>query len=248
MDTQKHIYNTLIIGCGYFSVGYAVSDGNSMICEESQICDTRFYLPLKSFRSNPYSPKTAEGARLLDVFTRLSLIEGESLNTCGFECGFCKYITETDANILLKCRVVGISEENGVYDAKIQTNEGLSHLYAKKILRAFSEETNKRFTVLFTAEDIVSVSAELKDAFPGATLEPAFYRGRYALHITWEDYDENTVKLAVYNTWNEKNIKAKIIYMAPAFAVDSQNPCSDDFYDNPIKAFEAGYFYAKGDK
>ena len=248
MDMQKHIYDTLIIGCGYFSVGYALSKGNCIICEENQICDTRFYLPLKSFQYNPYSPKTAKGARLLDIFRQLSLFEGEMQNTNGFECGFCKYIAETGANILLKCRVVEIAVENGIYNVKIQTNEGLSHLYAKNIINTISECIDKEFTALFTTEDIGSVSAELKDAFPGAIVEPAFYRKRYALHIPAGEYDENTVKLAVYNAWNEKNIKAKIIYMAPAFSTSSKNPFSDDFYDNPIKAFEAGCFHAKEEK
>jgi len=248
MDTTKHIYDTLIIGCGYFSVGFAVANGNSIVCEENQICDNHFYLPMKSFKYHPYSPKTAEGSRLLGIFNELSLFCENEQNTCGFECGFCKYIVEANTDILLKCRIVEISENSGIYDVKIQTNEGLSHLLTRSILDTHSEDQNKKFTVLFTADDIDSVSAQLKRAFTDAIVEPAFYSGRYALHIPAGNYDENTVKLAVYNTWNEKNIKAKIIYMSPVFSSDSENPFNDGFYDNPIKAFEAGYFHAKGDK
>ena len=39
---------------------------------------------------------------------------------------------------------------------------------------------------------------------------------------------------------------AKILYMAPTFYADSsENQWSDYNYQNPIEAFEAGYFYAK---
>ena len=41
-------------------------------------------------------------------------------------------------------------------------------------------------------------------------------------------------------------VNAKILYMAPVF-YGAANPdkLSDENYDNPIEAFEAGYFYAK---
>ena len=53
------IYDALIIGCGYASVGFARKNKNVIICEEHQICDTGFYLPARCYEHFPYRAKTA---------------------------------------------------------------------------------------------------------------------------------------------------------------------------------------------
>ena len=83
-------------------------------------------------------------------------------------------------------------------------------------------------------------------AYSGAQIESAFYPGRYALHISVCDTDENRIKLDVYEKWRTLNVDAKILYMAPVFyGKASHNRLCDDNYENPIEAFEAGYFFAK---
>lgn len=241
------VYNTLIIGSGYTSIGYAAACESAIICDEHQVCDTHFYLPLRSFRHQPYLPKTEEGAHLLDCFRSLSLFEGEAQNTNGFEFALCKYICQKEMDVLLKCRVVGIERTaEGFYDATVQTNEGLTHLYAERILDTTSKPNPKRYTVLFVCEDIEAVKPALLSAFADAQVEPAFYQNRYALHLSAGDTDENRIKADIYEQWRSLPTDAKILYMAPTFYADSsENQWSDYNYPNPIEAFEAGYFYAK---
>ncbi len=242
------VYNALIVGCGYASLGYAAAIENTLICEEQQICDTGFYFPLRSFKYIPYKAKTEAGAALEAIFEELSLFSSREQNTNGFECAISKYIIEAKEEVLLKSRVIDIKEQNGrIFDVTLSTNEGLIHRFAKKVLWAKNISDKKRVTVLFTTKNIEKDSILLSDAFCGAEIEPAFYQDRFAIHINCEGLDENTVKVLIYEKWKSVKADAKIIYISPIIYGDgaSENPLCDLNYDNPIKAFDAGYFYAK---
>ena len=242
------IYDTLIVGCGYGSVGYALANKNTVICEEHQICDTSFYLPMRTFRYTPYAPKTKEGADLQELFDSFSLFKEGVQNTNGFEYAFCKFISEKDLTILLKCRVIRLLQKpDGIYDVTVQTNGGLSHLLAKQVLNATDCSEPKQYTVLFVCDCIDPVRAQLESCFEGARIEPTAYENRYALHfVVCADTDENRIKLDVYHKWQSHAINAKILYMAPVFYGNgSGGELCDGRFDNPIEAFEAGYLYGK---
>lgn len=241
------VYDTLIIGSGYCSAGYAAACPNTVICEEHQICDTGFYLPLRSFRYRHYAPKTEEGARLLSKFEALSLFGETEQNTNGFEFALCQYLAERQTELLLKCRVIRMEERSDrIFDVTVQTNAGLSHLFAKKILDTTDRSDERYFTVLFVCDDLDAVKGKLLAAYRGAQIETAFYPGRYALHMPVQGVDENLVKLEVYQKWRALDLDARILYMAPVFyGAGSADRMSDAHYENPIEAFEAGYFCAK---
>jgi len=243
------IHNTLIIGSGYSSIGYATASPETVICEEHQVCDTGFCLPLRSYRYNAYSPKTDEGSQLLDIFNSLSLFKDGKQNTNGFEFAMCKYIVKKQLNVLLKCRVVRIVRQPDlIYDVTVHTNEGLTHLFAKKVLDMSNTSDERFYTVLFVCDDIEKAKDKLLSAYCGSQIESAFYAGRYALHIPAHDTDENRIKLEIYEKWCSLGIDAKILYMSPVFyGAENADKLCDCNYDNPIEAFEAGYFYAKED-
>ncbi len=243
---KGHIYDTLILGSGYFSVGFSLSRKNCIICEENQICDTSFYLPLSSFEYKEYLPKTSAGKRLFEIFSELSLFSCGMQNANAFECGFCKFLLENPSDILLKCRVISIEKEDEFYCATVQTNEGLSRIYAESILDTRAEG-DAHFTTLFFTKEYEKDRKILSETFPFSYTEKAFYEDRYALHIPVGEYDENTIKVAVYNKWRTLDTNAKIVYMSPMFSKKSDKEYCDAFYENPIEAFEAGYFYAEGD-
>ncbi|MBQ7953274.1 MAG: hypothetical protein IJ332_00830, partial [Clostridia bacterium] len=160
---------------------------------------------------------------------------------------FCNYLVENPTNILLKCRVIKVEKNNGVYDVTIQTNEGLSHLHTRQIIDCTNASKQKVITVLFTSFDIEATQKALLSAFNGAVIEKAFYENRYAIHISVGDEDENTAKLYIYNNWCKLDTDSKIIYIAPVFSREenSTNILCDANYQNPIEAFEKGYNYGK---
>ena len=240
------IYDTLIIGSGYFSAGFAASHENTVICESSEGCDTGFYLPLSGFKHHPYAPKSAEGERLLQIFESLSLFSDGMQNTAAFECALCKYICDAGQDVLLKCRVISTDvTADGVIDATIQTNEGLSHVFTREIIDTRTKAEKKRLTVLFVTDNIRDTEREISSEFEGAFIEPAFYENRYALYIPVGDTDVNRVKIFVYEKWKNLTTDAKIIYIAPAFYSPDGSQTSDTSYNNPIEAFDAGYFFGR---
>ena len=159
-----------------------------------------------------------------------------------------KFISEKDLTILLKCRVIRVCQRpDGVYDVTVQTNEGLTHLFAKQVLDATDCSEPKQYTVLFVCDCIDPVREQLESCFEGARIEPTAYENRYALHfVVCADTDENRIKLDVYHKWQSHAINAKILYMAPVFYGNgSGGELCDGRFDNPIEAFEAGYLYGK---
>ena len=240
MDMEQ--FDTVLIGSGYSSIGYAVGNKKTLIVEEQEIADTHFYLPLRSFRYTPYTPKTEDGAALDATFRSLGLFEGDKQNTNGFEPALCRYLDKNPVSLLLKARVALIEKTDDGQILTVSTNEGLLRISAKQVYdtRGTGE---KSLTVLITAEDpadAVSAAEAL-----GWELEDGFYPDWYALHIPDEGLDENRVKLAVHKALSA-HTGIRILAFAPVYAKKSTAVLlCDDSYDNPIAAFEAGYLLGK---
>lgn len=242
------IYDTLLLGAGYGAVGYAEARGNCLIIEEGQVADTQFYLPMRGFVAGEMSPKTAAGERLYSCIAGMGLIRSDALCVNGLECAFARYILDNKVEMLLKCRMVRCELCGDVYDVTLQTNAGLSHVRACRILDTRPRGGEKQLTVLVNlrCEPDEAIPA-LLSAFPGATLAPAFYPGRYAMTIPAEGYDENTVKQMVWERF-PRITGMQILYIAPAvIAAGCENRFSDAVYPDPVAAYEAGASFFGGE-
>ena len=60
-DYQNNLYETIIIGSGYTSIGYALAQKNTLILEQSESVDTTFYLALNNFNASSLEAKTKAG-------------------------------------------------------------------------------------------------------------------------------------------------------------------------------------------
>jgi hypothetical protein len=108
-------YETLLIGCSYSSVGYALAEKNTLIVEENEMADTRFYLPLKSYKTTTYQPTTSHGEKLLECINSLGLIQNGVINANGLECAFCDFISQNQLDIIFKSRVINSEWQNDHY-------------------------------------------------------------------------------------------------------------------------------------
>ena len=248
-EIKTLIYDTLIIGSGYTSLGYAIANGNTIICEEREICDTQFYLSLKQYKSEEYISNTKIGRELLDYYTNMGLLQNGMQNLNAFECAFCGFALQHNVQILLKCRVIDyIADQDGYYDVRVINGAGIEHICAKKVLDLRPKGLNKQLTVLFETNCKDADIPMLETIFPGAHIEKAFYESRHAIHIPVEfNADYNTVIMDIYDTWGKALHHAKILYIASAFATistDKEETPNDSNYLNPIAAFEAGILYA----
>ena len=158
-------YDLLIIGSGYTSLGMALARKNVLICEESESCDTGFCSTLKCFTWEDYEPKTELGEHLFKYYKDLGLFSENMQNCTGFECGFCEFALNNNVNILLKCRVVQVEEENEMKKVTLLTNSGLEQVLTKDIWFTTQKPEKKIFSLLFT----VSASNSTISASFGAT-------------------------------------------------------------------------------
>ncbi len=252
-----HMYDYIIIGSGYSSAGFALKNGNCVICEESQCCDPNFYLPLRSFIHREYTPETELGKELCGVFNKHALFDGSYMCTNAFESAFCEFLWDKSIDILLKCRVVSIEKkDDGTFIATVYTNEGLSTLYAKNIIDTTPCQRDEKsyMTVLYMTEKTQEAEKALSEVFDSGIFTKAFYENRYALHIpVTETEDVNEMLCRINDKWLTVQTDARILYASPVFysiphnkEYDKSTFPKDYYFENPIAAFEEGIFFAGG--
>lgn len=244
------VYDTVIIGCGYAPFGYALTKGNCAIIEKKQSADTRFYLPLKNFKTSNYTPKTQLGKQLLELYVNMGLIKNEMINLGGLECGFCEFISNYDVDIYFKSRVISISQKDGLSQVLVHGVSGITTIYAKQVIDSTKSSNNEKYlTILYATEKPEEVKCALENAFEKCLVETAFFDDRYAVHLpVCEQY--NTAKRNVFEKWKSLNLDAKIIHMSPVLGCKSTDgsPLNDDLYDSPIQAIDSGVEFANSQK
>lgn len=240
-------YDLLIIGSGYTSLGMALARKNVLICEESESCDAGFYSTLKCFTREDYNPKTKIGEDLYTYYKDLGLFSENMQNCTGFECGFCEFALRNNVNILLKCRMVKVEEENARKKVTLLTNSGLEQVLTKEIWVATQKPEKKIFSLLFSVSEPHKDMKQIQDIFPEGKIEPAFYENRGALHLPVSgNADYNQVIEEVYERWENASPDSQILLLAPRFLIltaEKENLPVDANFNNPIAAFEAGYFW-----
>ncbi len=254
-----HIYDTLIIGSGYSSQGYALTRGNCIICEENQCCDTHFYLPLSSFLCDSYTPVTEKGKRLSQIFDKYNIIKNGYMYTNALECAFCEFLSREKMQTLLKCRVVKAEKQHDdLFKVTVYTNEGLSSLYAKNVYDTTEKipMCESYLTVIYMTKDGEKTQKELSSVFNGSIFTPAFCENRYAMHVPARKIiDVNEMLCFINDLWLSANTDGKILYTAPVFhgRYSEKTQATDNFpkdysFSNPLQAFEEGIFFAGGDR
>ena len=241
------IYDTLIIGSGYTSLGYAATASDTLIVEERQICDTVFYLSLPTYSFDRALPVAEEGRAFYKYYSDRGLFCGGMQDLNAFESAFCAYALENDIEILLKSRVINSTlTDGGIYEARVISPSGIITVCAKRIIDMRSREGKGSLTLLFSVRDKKSDVASLKTAFPGAIVEQAFYPDRYAVHVPTED-DYITAKKKAHALCHGINGGARLIYTAPAIYLkrDEGGVPTDNAFSDPVSAFAAGVAYAK---
>lgn len=233
-------YEIIILGSGFTSLGIASKEKSSLIIEKSECLDRSFYMPLKSYNYTPFTPTLKGAKRLSEIFSELNLFLDGKQNVNGFDVALCNYANEIKADVLLRTTVLSAENVNGYFEVTVQNNGGTKTYKAKKLIDTRSDKLNPKYTVLFSGS--VADKQEVEKAF-STKVSDAFYDGWYALIFDASGFEINDVTVYVYNKWKDYSLKAKILYMPPQFSYCSNNELSDDFYDNPIKAFEAGEEY-----
>ena len=225
------MYNTIILGSGYYSAGYALVHENCLIIEKSQLCDVNFYGTYSGFCDDGYEPKTHKGKQMKEYFNSFGVLRDTKINVNALESVFCSFINDKPIKILLNTECISVKEADGAYCVKIYNNAGIDCLYAKKVIDTRSKNKN-----------CLNILAELDDeAYKKLSqkhdVKAAFYKDEYVIGYK-TDKEINTAKLDFYNEWKStaelKN--SRII----SFAYQMSGDCLDLSFGNIFKAFDLG--------
>ena len=274
-DYYSNVYDTIILGSGYTSVGYALAQKNTLILEQGESADTTFYLALTNFNAYNPTPTTKAGKSLYQHYASLNLFKAEQQNLNAFECAFCDFIINNGIEILFKTRVFDVREkdEKGIITLTALTVCGVKQFRTKNLIDARPTvdkqidtcanvqqlSIRKRFwSVLVMTDNPDSAKKTLTDTFNGAIFEPAFFENRYALHIPVGKGDFNQIKIDVLDKWTTAKPDCKILYFAPVTYFKNYNTTPNDTratafpldceFTNPISAIDSGYTFATTNK
>lgn len=225
------MYNTIILGSGYYSVGYALKCKNCLIIEKSQLCDINFYGTYSGFEDEGYEPKTYEGKQMKEYFNSFGILRNAKVNVNALESVFCSFINDKPIEILLNTECISVKEENGVYCVKIYNNAGIDCLYAKQVIDTRAKNKNC-LNILVELDDKVYKKFSQKNE-----IKKAFYKNEYVIGYE-TDKEINTAKLDFYNEWKNtaSSDKSRII----SFAYQMTGECFDLNFRNIFKAFDSG--------
>ena len=246
------VYENVVIGSGYTSVGFALANPSTIILEKNQSADVNFYLPLKNFKKLDFTTSCDCAKELDQLFSKKGFYKDGMQNTNALECAFCEFILSKNINVLFKSTVVSATPKKDKFLVTYYTVNGLNTIMAKRVIDMTNGDADQKFlTVLFQTDDI-DRDKNISQAYNCASIEKAFYDNRYALHFKVEnELDYNKALLNFFEVWQKINTKAKILYVAPDIYYNYSTPNKipkDAYFLSPIEALEKGYnFGAKGE-
>lgn len=145
-------FETLIIGSGYFSLGYAQSHKNTLIIEETQLVDPNFFGRLDGFGMVTRRPTAKSAAELYDALDADGVIGEGRLAVNELEPAVCRFLRGKEPDILLGTVCVGVEKEKGGYLVSICNNEGVSELHCKRVIDTRTEQGSV-MNILVAIED-----------------------------------------------------------------------------------------------
>ncbi len=237
-------YETVIVGSGYFALGYAATHENTLILEETQMVDRHFGACLRGFDLPRELPRNGGAARLYAHFCELGLVRDGRLSVTGLEAAICDFLDGDYSHLLVGTACVAIDREDGGYVLSTCNNEGLGKLFAKRVIDT-RVSGGKWLNVL-----IEETEGGRVDADNGS---PAFFEGQrvLALHLPTAP-DINRAKAMAYPILERllSPVGARILGMsyqmyddtaeAPKVGQGGVIRVDENYYGDPFTAYAKG--------
>ncbi len=234
------IYDTVLVGAGFFACGYAKTHENTLIIEQSQMIDKTFYGTMRGFAHSEPELKTAEARAVFDDFKELGVVKDGSLYVNALDVALCNYIMPDIPDILLGSCCTDIQKNGDIYTVSFVNNGGRDSVKAKKVIVLSKPRGN-----------FINVLAEYTEPLRGnADVIPAFHPNQYVLTFNFPDVDINHAKAMAYERLSELLPEgAKALHMATYMYSEPKEPFSDEngvmiidefYYSDPFTAYESG--------
>lgn len=247
-------FDTVILGSGYFSLGYAMTMPDTLIIERTHLCDPTFGGTLFGFCAEGDRNIGAETERLRDFYAEHGLIDGNCFNASVSEAGMCAYALKNNVEILFGSVCIEIVKRCFGYEITVFNNGGFESIGAKRVIDA-RRGRGKILSVLCRGE----ISAEeltCTDDFK-VDVTRAFREEERVVNFTFfgeTDVNFAKAKAVRYLEALLPETGAKILQCAYLMREDASLPpftdgdipaVRDISYKTALNAFDAGVKYAE---
>ncbi|MBQ9116298.1 MAG: hypothetical protein IJY04_04695 [Clostridia bacterium] len=211
-------YDTVILGSGFFSFGYALNSESCLIVERTQLADPNF-----SGTFNGFHAANGESSPLFDFFTENGLIKGTSVNAPLAESALCAYTVPYKPEILLGTDCVSVSQNGLRYDITLFNSEGFSTVSAKHVINARPPSDRRSLNLL--CRGVANIQAlPYSDKF-SLSVSPAFYPEESILTFRFNsETDVNSAKREVLTYLRQNAPLAGFAPIRAAYLMFSENP------------------------
>ena len=222
-STVSDLYNTIVIGSGYYSVAYALNHEKTLIIEETQLLDPNFCARLCSFEMDANQPNSPDAKSLFGAFRGEGLLKAGCIAVNELETAFCRFVQGRELNVLLGTVCLEIREHRDGFAVDICNNDGISTLYAKTIIDARVPRGDQLNFLVCTPDSAPPAVEEI---------HPAFYPDQFRISAPFPGVaDINEAKMLALETHEAAlaEVGARIILMA--YQLDGapiQQPYTDD--------------------
>ena len=216
-------YETVILGSGYFSLGYASTHKNTLIVEATQLADPNFFGTFDGFGMKTERPGAKGAEKLYDAFFKEGIIGEESLAVNELEPALCRFVSEDIPNVLFGSFCTEIKKNADGYELEICNNEGLSTIFAKMVIDARVSAGNKiNILIALTEGRLPDVNGAMK----------AFYENQGVISLCFDGvYDINKTKLLALEAVEEKLVEVEAKIMGSSYRMCGA-PVTDVYEDS----------------
>lgn len=128
--------DTVILGSGYFSAGFALNHEGTLVIEETQLLDPNFCARLSGFAMDAERPSSPDAASLFDTLLKEGVFNNGKMAVNELEPAFCRFLEKRALNILLGSFCTGLKRKDDGFELEICNNEGISRISAKRVIDA----------------------------------------------------------------------------------------------------------------
>ena len=178
-------YETVILGSGYFALGFAFSHKNTLIIEETQLLDPHFFGTLSGFGCEEQKVCAKGASALREAFEKEGVI-GKRLAVNELEPALCRFAERQMPNILLGSFCTDIKRSGDGFFVEICNNEGVSRVFAHHIIDTRMGKGSKiNFLLAVNPKNLPCIEG----------LSPAFYPDQAVVSLDFDGiYDINEAK------------------------------------------------------
>lgn len=201
-------FQTVILGSGYFSLGYASTHENTLIIEDTQLFDPHFCGTLSGFNMKTKRPASKGAVALYDAFVADEAVGDAGLAVNELEPALCRFALGNMPNVLLGSFCTDVKKTAEGYEVTFCNNNGISRVLARRVIDtriAYGNKMNLLIAVKDGAEPRLSC------------VKPAFYADQRVIELEFDGApDVNEAKSQVLDMLEEKlaEVGARIVGMS----------------------------------